>query len=545
MSDIRLKIQRGFFSMLVVLLSFSTDAVAKYGTATHSSSQTSGTFIKDNTLIQFCSSEGSQTFVYYVPMNEDYTVKIQRYNVQGPSDILEKKYWNVYIRTDDDNTTMSTDFYTVSPALKRFSGGYMSAWNKSGTLTALSFDNAITLEIKANSTVGDRIRFQGQASQDKAMLNHDYDASVCIVIGAYSYRVKYDANGGSGAPADQTVAWTSDYEHESTHTFTLSSTIPTRPGYTFDGWYDAASGGNIITGATTLTGVINQEVAITLYAHWTPTPYTATFDANGGTCGTTSINYTIENIFKMPTPIRTGYQFVDWEVKSVGSESDKWTVGNKYESNVSSPSSAYGNVTFVAEYTKDGYKITYDANGGSVSSTEQTYDYETNVSLLTPQRPGYHFLNWKVKETSGSWTKDETYAAGTALGTKKYGNVTLVAQWEEGESDLTVSISNLQTDEYVLFKIVGLTGKGKDKEYTMALNSAKTSVSMKELPTGSYRVTAMYWSQSEDVNSVVNPTTVTEDHDIAGGYEFKFVASKKTSPQPHAEASKNNVWAKQ
>lgn len=44
----------------------------------------------------------------------------------------------------------------------------------------------------------------------------------------------------------------------------LSSIETTRAGYTFDGWYDAATGG---TEVTTLTGITSNT---TLYAHWTP-----------------------------------------------------------------------------------------------------------------------------------------------------------------------------------------------------------------------------------------------------------------------------------
>ena len=380
-----------FFFALVALLSFTTNAMA-----IHEQSHTSGTFIDNNTSIKFGSSDGSFHLTYYVPMNTDYTVKIQRYFVkQGSEALVNKKYWSCYIRTDDGHTTMSTSDYTISPELKRYAGGYDDAWNKKGLpigsstpLTAVSFGNDITLNIKANPTVGDKIEIFGQAVTTSSHLNNDYAASVDIVIGAYSYRLKYDANGGNGAPGDQTVAWTSDYEHESTHTFTLSSTIPTRTGYTFDGWYDAVSGGNKIIGSTTLTGIINEEVVKTLYAHWKLTTYTATFNPDGGSVDPTSKKYDLTQSITFPTATRVGYKMTGWKVTSVDTNSSGWTVGATYAVGATSPSGAYGDVTFEAQWA-DLYKytVTYDYNGGTKngkSSTTEGLDWSDQTSFTIP-----------------------------------------------------------------------------------------------------------------------------------------------------------------
>ena len=51
---------------------------------------------------------------------------------------------------------------------------------------------------------------------------------------------------------------------------------PTRTGYTFEGWWTAASGGTQITESTTVME------NVTYYAHWTANNYTVVFDPNGG-----------------------------------------------------------------------------------------------------------------------------------------------------------------------------------------------------------------------------------------------------------------------
>ena len=75
---------------------------------------------------------------------------------------------------------------------------------------------------------------------------------------ALTYTVSYNANGGTGAPGSQTK----------THdvTLTLSSTTPTRTGYTFSGWNTASGGGGASYSAG---GSYTANSAATLYAQWT------------------------------------------------------------------------------------------------------------------------------------------------------------------------------------------------------------------------------------------------------------------------------------
>lgn len=72
-----------------------------------------------------------------------------------------------------------------------------------------------------------------------------------------TYTVSYNANGGSGAPANQTK----------THgvSLTLSSTIPTRTNYTFKGWGTSASATTV---AYSAGSTYSANAEITLYAIW-------------------------------------------------------------------------------------------------------------------------------------------------------------------------------------------------------------------------------------------------------------------------------------
>jgi len=70
-----------------------------------------------------------------------------------------------------------------------------------------------------------------------------------------SMNVTFDPNGGSVSDNNKTVYYGETYGDLPT---------PTRTGYTFDGWYTAASGGSKVTASTTVTTASNH----TLHAHW-------------------------------------------------------------------------------------------------------------------------------------------------------------------------------------------------------------------------------------------------------------------------------------
>ena len=82
------------------------------------------------------------------------------------------------------------------------------------------------------------------------------------------FALKFDANGGSGAPAAQT--YTTDTASETSYTFTIPKTVPARKGYTFQGWSFEKNGtASYQPGETcTLTRPKDGATASTLYAVW-------------------------------------------------------------------------------------------------------------------------------------------------------------------------------------------------------------------------------------------------------------------------------------
>ncbi|MBE5951829.1 MAG: hypothetical protein E7260_09605 [Lachnospiraceae bacterium] len=103
-----------------------------------------------------------------------------------------------------------------------------------------------------------------------------------------TYLVTFDANGGICAEQTKSVTFEATYG-------TLPT--PTRTGYVFSGWYTAKTGGTLVTSSTTVSTASDH----TLYAQWTPSPYTVSLDQQGGWNGTISVIADYEQ--PMPTPI--------------------------------------------------------------------------------------------------------------------------------------------------------------------------------------------------------------------------------------------------
>ena len=82
------------------------------------------------------------------------------------------------------------------------------------------------------------------------------------------FSLNYDANGGSGVPAAQTH--TTNTASETSYTFTIPKNVPTRKGYTFQGWSFEKNGTASYQPGQTCTLTRPKDGAITsiLYAVW-------------------------------------------------------------------------------------------------------------------------------------------------------------------------------------------------------------------------------------------------------------------------------------
>lgn len=149
-----------------------------------------------------------------------------------------------------------------------------------------------------------------------------YASTTYTVPALTSYTVSYNANGGTGAPGSQTKYYG--------QTLKLSSTKPTRTGYSFQGWATSASGSVSYAAGANYT----SNAGATLYAVWKANTYTVKFDANGGTGAPSNQTKTYGTTLTLSStkPTRTNYNFLGWS-ESASATSATYSAGGSYTKN--------------------------------------------------------------------------------------------------------------------------------------------------------------------------------------------------------------------
>ncbi|NDH14939.1 MAG: hypothetical protein EBY47_07730, partial [Actinobacteria bacterium] len=254
------------------------------------------------------------------------------------------------------------------------------------------------------------------------IVNSKTDGTSCSTVGltpvtvSQTVTLAYDANGGTGDPADQTCT-------EGVNT-TLSTTVPTRDGYTFAGWNTVQGG----TGTTYQPGSTFVCASATLYAQWVQdvSTSTITYDAQGGsgdpadsTC-TTGVQIQLGS----EVPSKTGYTFIGWNTQADGN-------GTAY-----APSSTFtcADLNLYAIWTANTSVVEFDPQGGAGEPADNTCVDGSTVVIPTtqPTRTGYTFAGWN-SAPDGTGT---TYLASQAI---VCSDLTIYAQWTQDTVTYTVA----------------------------------------------------------------------------------------------------------
>ena len=194
--------------------------------------------------------------------------------------------------------------------------------------------------------------------------------------------------------------------------------VPTRDGYTFEGWIDRE--GNVYTAETVYT-VAGDHFLI---AMWSVNSYTITLDPNGGELENNTIEVTFDTaIGELPVPTRDGYTFVGWLDEN----------GNKVLSDTVYLIPA--DSTLTAQWSANAYTITLDAAGGELAENTLVVEFGAAVNTLpVPTREGFTFVGWFDAE-GNEYTAETVYAVA--------GDITLTAQWEADPNPPTGDSSHL------------------------------------------------------------------------------------------------------
>lgn len=283
------------------------------------------------------------------------------------------------------------------------------------------------------------------------------------------FTITYNANGGSGAPSDQSKV--------QGDTITLSTNKPTKTGNTFTGWNTSSdgSGTSYAVGAT-----YSADSSITLYAQWKPNVVTIKFNINGGTLKSSS-PYAVDsngNVTRDGKPLHTmnyndtiistglpNYNNSSWlniaktGYTAVSNAEWKCLSGNCIKSTYGQDNATYKasdfcnlnsgdcTITLGVNWTPAKIKITLNANGGTVGTSAIWYYYGINTfysneacttkitSITVPTRYGYTFNHYYGDGSSGGNNGERyIYSGGTFaddLVTDIYQSTTFYANWSE------------------------------------------------------------------------------------------------------------------
>ena len=216
------------------------------------------------------------------------------------------------------------------------------------------------------------------------------------------YTVTFNANGGTPAPATQSVA----------HGGTVAVPAPmTKTGVGFGGWYREAA---LINQWNFDTDVVTGDT--TLYVKWDTNYYTVSFNAGGGTPAPSPQNIAHGGTVIEPDPMtQRGYIFDAWYREP--SFTTKWNFA---------ANTVTGNITLYAGWIV-GYTVTFSANGGS-GTPPPAQAVRAGESITIPDgsglsRIGNTFDGWNTNQSG----METTYRSGETF--TPTANITLYAKW--------------------------------------------------------------------------------------------------------------------
>ena len=311
--------------------------------------------------------------------------------------------------------------------------------SKTHTFTGLSNNGRYNVKVKVTDLAG------------------NYAEAEKNIIGT-GYVISYDTNGGSNGPDSQVKYYNED--------LILSSTTPTRTGYTFQGWSTTSTGSVAYAAGATYSGNANMK----LYAVWKANTYTITYNANGGSGAPSSQtkNYGETLTLSSTKPTRTGYAFQGWSTTSTGSVA--YAAGATYSGNanmnlyavwkvstltVSSSDTFFGDAyvvnnnygNYVANNGNLGIEVNASAGYGNTYSISGQRDSINKIDLS-----GYTYITFNVApfQTTQNYGGDGLPVSGGAgtITTTAYGKVggkTVQFNQKTKLSDLGLNLTQAQT----------------------------------------------------------------------------------------------------
>ena len=345
-----------------------------------SSTATTATYTDKQSVKNLTSTDGGTVTLYAVWKPNTYTVK---FNANGGTGTMSNQSF-----TYNTAKALTANSFTRT-------GYTFLGWSTSSTATTATYTDKQSVK-NLTSTNGGTVTLYAVWSKNPI------------------YTLSYNANGGTGAPASQTGYGL----------FSISSTVPTRAGYTFVGWSSVYPSDIADFQPKEMIAI---EVNTTLYAVWKANTYNVKFNANGGngTMNNQVFTYDTAKALSANSFTRDGYTFLGWSKSSTATSAtytDKQSVKNLTTTNGGyvtlyavwqKDPVTVSSISIAAKPTKTEYYVgdTFNSSGLSVKVTMSDGTTKTLTSGFTVSGPNM--------STTGTKTVTVTYSGKTATFTIK------------------------------------------------------------------------------------------------------------------------------
>lgn len=256
-----------------------------------------------------------------------------------------------------------------------------------------------TLAYTDNSTIKQYVNTSSPTLtvyKDKKLYAPKKYSNGTYVHNSYFRKITYNGNSGSTPSTASTSAWTAI--NSSSVNMTVDSST-SRTGYNFSGWNTNSSG----TGTSYTNGKsYSFSSNVTLYAIWKAISYNITYNydnASRVSASPSKTSYTIEEAVTPAKPtMKAGYSFGSWSPTSIA----KGSTGAK---------------TFTGSTSINTYTITYNLNGGTLSSNPNPTSYNVETPTITISgtptfsQKYYTFNKWSPATIAKGSTGDKTVIA--------------------------------------------------------------------------------------------------------------------------------------
>ncbi len=373
-----------------------------------------------------------------------YTITLNKAGGSGGLVAIFEKYGVGYYQDSETSIPFTTTTSISRPTKLGYTfGGYYTGENGTGT-------QYVTADGKLASGVS----------------NTDFteDSTLYAKWTPTVYTITLNKAGGSGGLVSifekYGVGYYQDSKTSIPFTTTTSISRPTKPGYTFGGYYtgEDGTGTQYVTADGKLaSGVSNTDFTedSTLYAKWTLINYTITYNLNDGTVATANpTSYNAETpTFTLVNPTKPGYTFTGWT----------GTNGTTPQLTVTIEKGSTGDREYTANWTiatydvlfrdsADGTSVVYYMNtaNSTLTKIEDKLDIPAgtptnlatevyNANNMYPEKKDYVFTGWyKDEECKDAYGANQSVTEADHNGDDER-TVILYAGWRKIENNLTLS----------------------------------------------------------------------------------------------------------